>query len=108
MAGGFDVDLTELREYSGRAGRLADDVHGVSNGSLAGLRAMPSDMFGDLGTESGLHTHLGDQVGKLHDHVHTTANSIGDLGTAVTDAHGDYEYNEQDHAERFRHVNPYQ
>lgn len=108
MSGGFDVELSALREYSGRSGPLADEVRGVATGKLAALKSMPSDMFGDLGTESGLHGHLGDQVGRLHDHVHTTANSIRDLGGAVSDAHGDYEYNEQDHEHQFRHVDPHE
>lgn len=101
----IDVHLPALEAYADKNRRLADDVRGVALGKLAGLRSLPADMFGDLGHESGLHGHLGSQIGDLHDHVHSTADAIHHLGGSVRDAYTDYVLNDQDQQHIFNRLN---
>jgi len=101
----IDVHLPALQVYVSKNGQLADDVRGVATGKLAGLRSLPADLFGDLGQESGLHGHLGSQIGELHDHVHATAEAMHGLGRSVHDAHNDYVQNDQDHQDIFTRLN---
>ena len=101
----IDVHLPALQAYVSKNGQLADDIRGIAAAKLAGLRSLPPDMFGDLGQESGLHGHVGSQIGELHDHVHATAGTIHGLGRSVSDAHTDYVLNDQDHQDIFNRLN---
>jgi hypothetical protein len=96
------ADKAALAEYSSRAGSLADDVRGTAAATLANNRSIPEDCFGDVGREVGVHSALSSHISDLHDHVQRTASAVDGLGSAVTTARTDYEYDEQDKADRFK------
>jgi hypothetical protein len=98
----FQVDPAALTDYAARMATLAHDVHAVAASHLAGNRSVPADAFGDLGREVGVHTALSAHISQLHDHVRATGTTVADLGTAVSVAHNDYAFDEQDKADRFR------
>lgn len=99
---GFSVEYGDLDEYVAKNGGIADGVAGTADAHLSG--SIPSDMFGDLGEETGLHGHLSNTISQLHDHVHATSHSVRSLGHAVHRARTDYQYNEDDHSEHFNKI----
>jgi hypothetical protein len=100
----ISVHTSDLAAYVGRNGSLSDDVSGASEQHLGGHLSISGTMFGDLGHESGLHTTVGDHLNRMHGHVHRLAGSVRDLGHAVDGAKGDYEANEDLHANVYRTI----
>lgn len=80
---GISVDTADLARYRERAGALSDEIVGAAKNHLAGNLSLPGDLFGDLGHESGLHASLGDHLERMHQHVHSVAGGVHDLGHAV-------------------------
>ena len=100
----ISVDTADLTDYVGRNGRLSDDIGGAGERHLAGHLTPSSAMFGDLGDESGLHGAVGDHINRMHGHVHRLARSVRDLGQAVDGAKGDYQADEEYHANTYRKI----
>lgn len=98
------VELSALSAYAARSHELAGEVQAIAAGRLAAHAAVPADLLGDLGEETGLHRALGGHLAALHDHVHSLAGSVSGLGTAVAGARTDYELDEQDQADQFRRL----
>jgi hypothetical protein len=96
--------MSDLGEYVGRNGQLSDDIGGATERHLAGHLAISSTMFGDLGEESGLHGAVSDHLNQMHGHVHRLAGSVRDLGQAVDGAKGDYQADEEYHANTYRKI----
>jgi len=104
MADGISVDTADLARYHSRAGALSDEIVGTAKSRLSGNLSLPGDLFGDLGHESGLQDHLGDHLDRMHQHMHSVAGSVHDLGQSVRTAKGDYEADEQLFGEQFRRI----
>jgi len=100
----ISVDTADLTDYVHRNGRLSDDISGATERHLGGHLTISPTMFGDLGHESGLHNTVGDHLTRMHGHVHRLAGSVRDLGQAVDGAKGDYQADEQYHADSYRKI----
>jgi hypothetical protein len=100
----ISADTADLSDYVSRNGTLSDDIGGASDKHLSGHLSLSGTMFGDLGHESGLHGAVGDHITRMHGHVRRLAGSVRDLGHAVHGAKGDYEADEDLHADAFRRV----
>lgn len=98
----ISVRMSDLTEYVGRNGSLSDDIGGAGSRHLDGHRAIPDTVFGDLGQESGLHGTVHDHINRMHTHVNRLAGSVRDLGHAVDGAKGDYQADEDYHANTYR------
>ena len=100
----ISVRTADLTEYVSRNGTLSDDISGATRQHLAQHQTISGTMFGDLGHETGLHNTVHDHLTRMQHHVHRLAGSVRDLGHAVHGAKGDYEANEDLHANTYRRI----
>src|SRR5947199_10007773 len=100
----ISVDTADLARYRAHAGSLSDEIVGAAKKHLAGNLSLPANLFGDLGRESGLRNSLSDHLDRMHQHLHSVAGGVHDLGQAVHTAKGDYEADEQEFGDHFRRI----
>jgi hypothetical protein len=93
---GFQVDPDALAGYVRAARHVADDLGGLSNRELDGVRDLADDSFGKLGAETGFAKALDDFGGALRYQVKSVGTRADNLSRAVADTVRDYRDHERD------------